>query len=309
MAIETTEPEGTIPDWLLAFGPFLVIAAIIALAFATLSLVDIESISITGTGEVLVALTVIGFIAGILPVLLGMLWFPYFRRLSTPWVHAVLAFSAGILVYIAVEMTSEAIHFAGNASNPTLGGVVAVVGAAATIAVMELGSRWRKGRTRSAEGDGLTIAYLVAIGLGLHSIGEGLAIGTAFVSDQMGLVLLFTVGFIIHNVTEGPAVIAAIARERERPPLRHFGALGVLAGGGVIIGGWIGSLAYSPLVATAFFAIAAGAIVQVTWEMFGLVWTDVDALLDRRIVIGFVLGIFVLFFLEDVIVEGWMGLG
>ncbi len=174
---------------------------------------------------------------------------------------------------------------------------------------MELFSRWRVRRTsqiRAVGARSLTVAYLVAIGLGLHSVGEGLAIGVAFVEGEVGLVVLLTIGFIIHNVTEGPAVIAAVAREQSRPPLRHFLALGVLAGGGVIIGGWIGSFTTSDLVATAFFAIAAGAIIQVTWEMFDLVRDDAGSLFDRRIIIAFIVGIFVLFFLEEIVVEGWI---
>ena len=307
MATEQAQ-RNELPDWVLAFGPFLVIGVLILLGFGAYTTFEFDWLAVEGTASMLVVLTGIGIIAGILPVAVGMLWFPYFRRLEAHWVHAVLAFSAGILAFIAVEMASESVSYAAQTVTPALGGGVAVVGAIATVGAMELLSRWRKRKTAAVGGDGLTVAYLVAIGLGLHSIGEGLAIGTAFVGGDMALVVLFTVGFILHNVTEGPAVIAAVARERMSPPLYHFAVLGLLAGGGVILGGWIGSFAYSPMVATIFFAVAAGAIVQVTWEMFDLVRTDAETVFDRRIVAAFVIGVVVLFVLEEIIVEGYMGL-
>lgn len=308
MATEIVGSSEEYPSWLLAFGPFLIIGAMIGVAVTAIWVIEIELFAITGTLEILAAMTVIGFIAGILPVAIGMLWFPYIRQLSDAWIHAVLAFSAGILAYIAIEMAGGAVDAAGEtaAVGQTLGIVAAV--SVVTILLMEATSRWRKSKTTEVQGHGLLVAYLVAVGLGLHSIGEGLAIGAAFAGQDMGLVLLFTLGFIIHNVTEGPAIIAAVAREREAPPLRHFAVLGLLAGGGVIVGGWIGSFATDPLVGAVFFAIAFGAIVQVVWEMIGLVRNDAGNLWSRKIVVGFVVGAFVIFFLEEVVVEGALGL-
>lgn len=308
MATESVDRSDVLPEWVLAFGPFLVIGVIIAVAAGVISLVEFESFAVTGMWEILAVMTVIGFIAGILPVFVGMLWFPYISRLAEEWIHAVLAFSAGVLAFIAVEMAGGAAGYAGEAAETMQVGVVAAVVAVVTVVAMEITSRWRKAKTTEAYGDGLIVAYLVAVGLGLHSVGEGLAIGAAFAGDDMALVLLFTLGFIIHNVTEGPAVIAAVAREQTTPPLRHFAALGILAGGGVIIGGWIGSFATDPLVGAVFFAIAFGAIVQVLWEMLGLVRRDAEKLLSRKILVAFIVGAAVIFFLEDVVVEGFLGL-
>jgi len=308
MATETVDRSEEFPDWLLAFGPFLVIGGMIAIAAAAIWVVEIELFAVTGTWEILGMMTIIGFIAGILPVAVGMLWFPYVRQLTDEWVHAVLAFSAGILAFIAFEMAEGAAGYAGETSSTGQAGAIAVVVAVVTIIVMEATSRWRKAKSSEMYGEGLLVAYLVAVGLGLHSVGEGLAIGAAFAGEDMGLVLLFTLGFIIHNVTEGPAVIAAVAREQETPPLRHFAALGILAGGGVIIGGWIGSFATDPLVGAIFFAIAFGAIVQVVWEMVGLVRKDAGELFSRTLIAAFVVGIAVIFFLEEIVVEGALGL-
>lgn len=294
------------PNWVLAVGPFLVIGLLIAITFATLQYLEFDWLSMTGTINVLIVLTAIGFVAGILPVLVGMLWFPFFRTLDVTWVHVVLAFSAGILAFIAIEMADEAIGYALEVPTPYLGEAIALLAAAVTVGVMELISRWRRRKTDAARGEGLRVAYLIAIGLGLHSVGEGLAIGSAYVLGDVGLVVLLTLGFIIHNVTEGPAVVGAIARERVTPPIKHFAVLGILAGGGVILGGWIGSFVASPLVAAICFAVAFGAILQVLWELLAMVRGDAERLFERRLVAGFAVGFLLLFFLEEIVVDAWL---
>ncbi len=291
-----------LPNWVFAFGPFLVIGSVVLLALAIVSAVDLDWLRATETTNVLAVLTVIGFIAGILPVFIGMLWFPYIRQLDPKWIHAVLAFSAGILAFIAFEMGEEAIEHALEVPTPTFGASVAFVAAVGTIGLMEIASRWRRGKSADSGANGLRVAYLIAIGLGLHSVGEGLAIGSAFVLGESGLVALLTVGFILHNVTEGPAVISAVARDAASPPIRHFVVLGSLAGGGVIVGGWLGSLVDSALLAAICFSIAFGAIVQVLWEMRGLIRADTDTLMTRRIAVAFVVGVVVMFTLEEIIV-------
>ena len=298
--------DGPIPAWALAFGPLAVIGALVIASFAAISRFEFDWLAVDGTGEILVILTVVGFIAGILPVFVGMLWFPYFRLLGAEWIHAVLAFSAGLLTFIAFEMGEEAIEHAIEVPTELLGEVVIVLGAVLTIGFMELFSRWRREKSPAASNDGLRVAYLVAIGLGLHSVGEGLAIGSAFVLGNSSLVVLLTVGFIIHNITEGPAVISAVARDSTSPPLRHFAVLGTLAGGGVIIGGWLGSVVDSPLLAAVCFSIAFGAIAQVLWEMRGLIRSDAGSLLTRRTLPAFLVGIIVMFLLEEVIVDAWL---
>lgn len=316
MSEEATRTEGA-PDWVLAFGPFLVIGVLVVVAFTAMSLFEFEWLAASGTVDILVLLTVIGFIAGILPVIVGMLWFPYVRRLEDAWIHAVLAFSAGVLAFIAFEMGGEAVELGlevpasvfgtlGAPGSVPYGVIVAGVAAVLTVVAMEAASRWRKRQTATTSGDGLRVAYLVAIGLGLHSVGEGLAIGTAFILGESGLVVLLAVGFILHNVTEGPTIIAAIARDSKSPPLLHFGALGLIAGGGVIVGGWLGSIVDSPLVAAICFAIAFGAILQVLWEMVGLIRRDAGDLFTRRIAAAFVVGAVVMFLLEEIVVGAWL---
>jgi zinc transporter ZupT len=226
--------------------------------------------------DVLWTLAVIGLFVGVIPVALGMLWFPFIRTMSDRWLHAVLAFAAGVLAFLAFDAGFEAFEIAERVPGFLDGRLLVVLGILGALLLVQSVSSWREGR--AAAGDeratsGLWLAYLVALGIGLHNLAEGLAIGSAFAIGRVSLGAFLVIGFMLHNVTEGPAVIAPVARD-ERPALWHFGALGVLAGAPVILGGWIGGLAYSPTLGALFLAIGVGAILQVIWELTKLVRRD-----------------------------------
>ncbi len=297
-----------LPGWALAIGPVLVFGAVFGLLALTTPFGDLGADEAT-TFEMIWTLTIIGAIAGVIPVAIGMLWFPFIRALDTRYLHAFMALAAGVLAFIAVEMTDEIFENAAAADSATLAGVFAVVGVAGTFAVMYVVSQWRQRKMETDDKSGLEIAYLVAIALGLHSIGEGLGIGVAFIQGDGALVMLLVLAFVLHNVMEGPTVVAAVARDRETPPLHHFAAMGVIAGGPVILGGWIGSFAQSPLLAVLFFAIAVGAIIQVLIEVAELIRFDAEAVLTRVNAATFIVGFVLMFLLEDVIgglvLDGW----
>jgi zinc transporter ZupT len=127
------------------------------------------------------------------------------------------------------------------------------------------------------------VAWLIALGIGLHNLGEGLAIGAAYSLGEASLGAFLVIGFMLHNSTEGLGIVAPIAQDR--PSVKTLAALGLLAGGPTILGAWIGGMAYSPLWATLFLAIGAGAIAQVVIALYrvvareseGLVWTPLTA--------------------------------
>jgi zinc transporter ZupT len=119
----------------------------------------------------------------------------------------------------------------------------------------------------------LGIASLIALGIGLHNLGEGLAIGAAFATGAAALGSFLVIGFTLHNITEGVGIAAPLLRG-ERPSLLAFGGLATLAGFPAVLGTWFGSLAYSPLLATLFLSLGAGAILQVIWEVGRLLWRD-----------------------------------
>jgi zinc transporter ZupT len=112
----------------------------------------------------------------------------------------------------------------------------------------------------------LAIATLIALGIGLHNLGEGLAIGAAFATGAAALGSFLVIGFTLHNITEGVGIAAPLLRG-ERPSLRTFFLLALLAGGPAILGTWIGGFAFNPFLATLFLSIGAGAILQVIWEV------------------------------------------
>ena len=114
----------------------------------------------------------------------------------------------------------------------------------------------------------LYLAGLIALGIGLHNLGEGLAIGTSYASGEISLGTFLVIGFLLHNTTEGLGIVAPLTDDR--PSLRQLLLLGALAGVPTVIGAWIGGFTYSPLWTTLFFAIGAGAIAQVVWELWRL---------------------------------------
>lgn len=300
-----------LPRWVLAIGPVVILLAVFATLYFTSPFGNLDAVSEASTLEILWMLTVIGAIAGIIPVAIGMLWFPFIRELDARYLHAFLALAAGVLAFIAIEMTEDMIFDYGvYVENTMLAATAAIVGIGGTFVFMYALGRWRQRKMVSTEKSGLEIAYLVAFALGLHSIGEGLGIGVAYVNEDPTLLMLLVLAFVMHNVMEGPTVVAAVARDRATPPLRHFAAMGVIAGGPVILGGWIGSFAQSNLLAVLFFAIAIGAILQVLIEVAELIRFDAEAVLTRVNAATFAVGFVLMFFLEDVMVdlvlEGWL---
>lgn len=295
-----------VPGWLLAIGPVVVIGSIAGILYVTWPFGTLDGMADASALELLWVLTIVGAIAGIVPVTVGMLWYPYIKRLDVRFVHGFIALGAGVLAFIAVEMTGEMIEYGGELESTLLAATVGIVGVGGTLGAMYGLSLWRQSTSASAGKSGLQIAYLVAIALGLHSVGEGLAIGVSLVNEEATLVMLLVIGFVIHNVLEGLTVVAAMARDATPPRLVHFGAVGLLAGGPVILGGWFGSLGTTSLLAMVFYAIAVGAILQAILEMVELVRIDTDTLVTATTAATFVAGFLLMFVLEDLIVEGWI---
>lgn len=242
------------------------------------------------TGELLGLLAVVGLFVGVIPVALGMLWYPFMRTLSDRWLHATLALAGGVLAFLAFDAGFEAFEVAHQVPGAYEGQLLVVLGILGTILLVEAVSEWFSG------GDALSplgVAYLVALSVGLHNLAEGLAIGSAVALGRVSLGAFLVIGFMIHNVTEGPAVVGPLARE-ERPPLRHFAAIGLLAGAPVILGGWIGSAAFSPTLGALFLAIGVGAILQVEWEMASLVRRS-GRLATATNLVGFLVGLVVMY--------------
>lgn len=260
--------------------------------------------------DLLWTLAVIGLFVGVIPVALGMLWYPFIRSMRDRWLHAVLLFAAGVLAFLAFDAAFEALETAQRVPGAFEGELLVVLGIVGALLSVQAISGWREGRADERRGTdaegaaatgGLWLAYLVAVGIGLHNLAEGLAIGSAFALGRASLGAFLVVGFMLHNVTEGPAVVAPAARDRERPALWHFLVLGAIAGAPVILGGWIGSLAYSPIVGAFFLAVGVGAILQVDWEIFGMVRDQGGRLGSATNLLAFLAG-FALMYATDLLV-------
>jgi zinc transporter, ZIP family len=207
---------------------------------------------------------VIGLLVGVLPVALGLAWLPSLRRASPNWLAAFMALTAGLLTFLALEALAEAFEL--QAGLPSgLGGVgVVLLGVVSTYLLLTFLSRRLSGGKGSASG--LALATLVAVGIGLHNLGEGLAIGTSFAIGELALGTFFVVGFMVHNVTEGLGIAAPIA-ERGTVSLRRLAALALIAGAPAIPGAWLGGFVTSDVLGVLFFAGAAGAALEVVVEV------------------------------------------
>lgn len=217
----------------------------------------------------------IGILVGFVPVALGLVWLPALRQLSQAALAGFLAFTAGLLAFLAVDAAAEAFETQAHLI-PAIGGAgVVVMGIAVSMVALALVGRALRRSAEAVAGTtggsaaltGGTLALLVAIGIGLHNLGEGLAIGSSFATGEASLAIALVIGFMIHNLTEGIGIAAPLARAGRRlHPMRGL-ALAALAGLPAVAGIWAGRYVAGPLFTTLCFAIAAGAALQVIIEI------------------------------------------
>ncbi|MPZ17521.1 MAG: metal transporter [Luteitalea sp.] len=213
------------------------------------------------------AFALIGLYVGVIPVAIGLLWRSMVVRLGRGGLDFVLALTIGLLLFLLVDASGEGLELAAGLPGSFQGPVLFVFGAAAAYLALEtLGAWLRRARAgRAGDRTGWVLALLVAIGIGLHNFGEGLAIGAAFALGEAALGTMLIVGFTLHNTTEGLAIVAPLARERVR--LWNLVKLGLVAGAPTIAGAWLGGFVYSPVWSVLFLAIGAGAIAQVVVQI------------------------------------------
>jgi zinc transporter ZupT len=118
----------------------------------------------------------------------------------------------------------------------------------------------REGETGSS---GARLALMIAIGIGLHNMGEGLAIGSAYAISELALGAALVVGFAIHNTTEGFAIVAPLVRDQKRPTIGRLGLLGLIAGVPAIVGAVIGASVTNAELSAFLLGIGVGAVIQV----------------------------------------------
>jgi zinc transporter ZupT len=257
---------------------------------------------------------VIGIYVGIIPVMIGLLWYPFIRSMSRNKYNFFLSLTAGLLVFLGIDALIESNEIATDNVSSIFSGqmLIVIVTTISFIALLyvseKLTQRAIKKSMSSAAAETtstytsysdssvtnsprirlqanqrqlqelvkpLAISLMIAIGIGLHNFGEGLAIGAAVLLGEIALSTFLIIGFTLHNTTEGLAIVAPLAKSRKLM-LRRLVLMGMIAGAPTIAGAWIGGFLYSPIAAIIFLSIGAGAIFQVVYSIGSWVLRPVD---------------------------------
>jgi zinc transporter ZupT len=247
---------------------------------------------------------VIGVYVGIIPVMIGLLWYPFVRSMSRNKYNFFLSLTVGLLVFLGIDALIESNEIAADNVSSIFNGqvLIFIVTTISFIALLYTSERLtqraiKKSMLSAAETTSpytsysnssdinsprirlqatqlqmqelvkpLAISLMIAIGIGLHNFGEGLAIGAAVLLGEIALSTFLIVGFTLHNTTEGLAIVAPLAKSRKLM-LRRLVLMGVIAGAPTIAGAWIGGFLYSPIATIIFLSIGAGAIFQVVYSI------------------------------------------
>jgi zinc transporter ZupT len=246
-------------------------------------------------------MALIGIYVGVIPVAIGMLWLPWIRGVDRRWIGFLLAFTIGLLGFLGVEALLEGTEIAGTGAEAFGGAALVWLGAAGAFLALAGVDAWLRGRRGGgdegggrAAAAGYRAAFLVALGIGLHNLGEGLAIGSAYAVGSLALGATLVVGFALHNTTEGLAIVAPVAQERQAS-LRRLALLGLLAGAPAVLGAWIGASAYDPSLAALMFGVGAGAIAQVVVQIAPAIRDGSGRLLHPLAVAGLLTGLAVMY--------------
>lgn len=227
--------------------------------------VKAAALALEPSNDMIAFFAIIGTYVGVIPVLIGLLWLPFMRRMGRRVYVFFLAVTIGLLLFLALDSIEEAVKVSQENLAESFNGLMLL----ATSVALSFLSLYYVGEKLTSQNKHMlgfatrpvVIAIMISIGIGLHNFGEGLAIGAAVGLGSVAFSTFLIVGFAIHNVTEGVAIAAPLSHTRVR--IWQLGALGIIAGAPAIFGGWIGGFAYSPFASVIFLGIGAGAIFQV----------------------------------------------
>ena len=277
----------------------------------------------------------IGTYVGIIPVMMGLVWYPFIRRLSPNKYNFFLSLTAGLLVFLGIDALLESNEIAVDNLAPAFNAqiLIIIVAIVTLITLLYVSQRliqraskrskpdvdveYKKGYSSNSEPDlgtrdmkststsfqqqllirPIAISMMISIGIGLHNFGEGLAIGAAVLLGEVALSSFLILGFTLHNTTEGLAIVAPMAKSR-RIPVAKLIIMGLIAGGPTILGAWIGGFLYSPIATVIFLSIGAGAIFQVVYSIGSWMYhtNGSRGLLNNHwIIIGFAFGMFIMY--------------
>jgi zinc transporter, ZIP family len=231
--------------------------------------IPVAAVTATPAAGTLLSFTLIGLYVGIIPVFLGIAWFPALKRTGPRFLTFLMAVTAGLLIYLGIDAGNEALEIARDVGGPFQGAGLVGIGVVVTFMLLDAITRWQVSISRSETAQRLTLALMISVGIGLHNLGEGLAIGASFSVGAATLGTFLVIGFIIQNITEGMGILAPIIKDQ--PSLKRLVSMGIIGGAPAILGTWIGGFTYSQPLAVLFLAVGAGAVFEVAYEIFKLI--------------------------------------
>ncbi|MEM2141547.1 divalent cation transporter [Nitrososphaera sp.] len=241
-------------------------------------------------------LALLGTYVGIIPVLIGLLWLPFLKQLSQGKYMFFISLTAGLLLFLGIDAVVEANEISAQTVAGSVGGAVliATVTVISFLGLLYVSERLveRNNQQKATIAGASSVALMIAIGIGLHNLGEGLAIGGAMVAGEVALSTFLIVGFTLHNTTEGLSIVAPVARQK--PKLAYLALLGFIAGAPAIAGAWIGGFVASPIASVVFLAVGAGAVFQVVYAIFKFAGGK-EKLLSGPVVAGIAAGMILMY--------------
>ena len=248
-----------------------------------------------------VFLGMIGFLIGVVPIMIGLLWYPFIKKLGKNAFNFFLAFTMGLLIFLGIDAVLEASEISERHLSSIFNGelLIATVVILSFLSLYGIGQKLIKTENLSTLSKGLTISLMIAIGIGLHNLGEGLAVGAAIALGEVALSTFLIVGFATHNTTEGLAIAAPLTNSKAK--IAKMIGLGLIAGTPAIFGCWVGGFSFSPLFTLIFLAIGAGAIFQVVISIFQYMKDKSDLLSNTSLFAGVSVGLIVMYLTSVII--------
>ena len=254
------------------------------------------TLALKPSSDLVAYFALIGTYVGIIPVMIGLLWLPFIKRISMVKYNFFLAITVGLLLFLGIDAIEEAFEVSSKFLAASFNGILLVV----TVVILSFlglyysGNKLVNKANASPYAKPVALGLMIAIGIGLHNFGEGLALGAAIGLGEIAFSTFLLVGFALHNTSEGFAIAAPMAKGK--PMIGKLVALGMIAGVPAIFGAWIGGFVYSPFTSILFLSIGAGAIFQVIVAILQWIRTEDNKLFSSAsVVIGIAVGMLLMY--------------